>query len=177
MDGGEPDIISHLHSIESTYFYQIHGLVQNWWDHWIGMNGGLTKRLKDSKDLIKEKELHKESLADTKDFIKEHKDAIKDTKEHKEFVKDIIKDHKEFLKEASDGNKRLKEKDKDKDLIEHKSAASEVFNPNVPLPDPAILHLQERIAELEKAAGMKGTAFIKPKERPAVGKKKTDDKG
>jgi hypothetical protein len=34
MDAGEPEVISSLHSVGSTYFYEIHGLVQYWWDQY-----------------------------------------------------------------------------------------------------------------------------------------------
>jgi hypothetical protein len=39
MDAGESNIISNLHSVQSTYFYQIHGMVQFWWDRFNNMSG------------------------------------------------------------------------------------------------------------------------------------------
>ena len=167
MDAGEPSVIASLGSPQSSYFYNIHGWVNYWWHHWFPAKSIL-------KDSIKEhKEFHKE-------FIKEkefHKELIKE----KEFHKELIKEHKEFIKEHKefilDGVKPIKEKDKDKDLIETQKGPADVINPQIPQGDPAISQLHERIAVLEKAAGIKGTAFIKPKERPAVGKRKPGTKG
>ena len=31
----EKDIIASFHSVQSTYFYKIHGLVQYWWQRWV----------------------------------------------------------------------------------------------------------------------------------------------
>ncbi len=98
MDPGESPIISGFHSVQSTYFYQIHGLVQFWWDQWLSRRGIITKRIVDSvthKLLIKEN--LKEHLKDTKDSIFEGKPI----KEFKEKDKDIFEQPK-FMVETVD---------------------------------------------------------------------------
>ena len=150
MDAGEPNIISQLHSVESTYFYQIHGLVQYWWDQWSSSTGFIPKRVKDAIDVV-----HKHRIKDSKDHLKEG------IKEH---IKEFIKEHKEFI---HDGGKHfikdIKEKDKDKDMVENP------FDPGIFQIDPAINILQERLTKLENV--VKGAAFIKEEERPNVGNK------
>jgi hypothetical protein len=75
---------------------------------------------KELKDARKETKETKEFVKDTKEAAKDLKDSRKETKETKEFVKEkeakeFVKDTKEF-KERPDKN--LKEKDKEKDLVE-----------------------------------------------------------
>lgn len=33
MEEGEPQIVADPHSVQSTYYYKIHGLIQYWWDN------------------------------------------------------------------------------------------------------------------------------------------------
>lgn len=141
-------IVGTYHSPESTYFYQIHGLVDYWWQQWQRSQKQPIKDIIDSKG--------------PKEFIKEHKEFIKE-KEHKEFIKDF--------KEAPDKampDKAIKEKDKD--IIEGGG-----------LPggggDPALLitQLSQRLDRLESQVAA-GQAFIRPEERPQVGGAALEDK-
>lgn len=84
MDAGESTVISGFHSVKSTYFYEIHGLVQYWWDQWLHRKGIITKRLVDSV-------INKHHI---KEFLKEHV---------KENIKEILPEGKHF--------KEIKEKD------------------------------------------------------------------
>ena len=147
MDAGEPTVITQLHSVESTYFYQIHGMVQYWWDQWLNATGILTKFAKDAMDMVQ-----KFRVKDAKDYTKEGiKDNIKE--QLKEFTHE---GGKHFVKD-------IKEKDKDKDMVENP------FDLGIREIDPAINMLNERLSRLENV--VKGAAFIKEKERPNVGNK------
>ncbi len=68
-------ILTTFSSLESTHFYQLHGWINHWWQHWFP-----------SKSLIKD-------VSDQKIHLKEHKEL-------KEFIKDHIKEHKEVLLEG-----------------------------------------------------------------------------
>ncbi len=120
----EPLLFNPMTSPMSTHFYQLHGLITNWWNHWASLQKGLGKEIIDHKihikDLIKDKDLHKE-------IIKEHKE-FKEFKEFKEHPEKIIKD-------------------KDKDIFE----GGGVFNPGDPAVH--IQNLSQRVASLELAAG------------------------
>jgi len=130
LPAAEKAVIASLHSVASTYFYKIHGLVQYWWDQW----------------------LHP-------------KTHFKEIIEHKRVIKDF--EHKPFFKEAMDAGPHkhfIKEKDKDKDLVE----IPEFVNPLV---DPEILTaFTKRIAELSLQAKVAKSPFIKPLMRPEMGK-------
>ncbi len=76
----EPEVQT-LHSPRSTYFYNIHGLVEYWWDQWV----------RNHKSIIK-------------DFI-DSKSHAKDIKEHKEIIKE-----KEFAKRGISPRSRCPEK-------------------------------------------------------------------
>ena len=121
----EPLLFNPMTSPLSTHFYQLHGLITNWWHHWTSLQKRLGKEIIDHKshikDLIKDKDLHKEVL-----------------KEHKEFKE---------IKEIKEHEKIIKDKDKDKDIFE----GGGVFNPG----DPAaqIHNLAQRVAQLEMGAG------------------------
>jgi len=134
-------IVGTFHSPESTYFYQIHGLVDYWWQQWQQSQKQPIKDIIDSKGLKEHKE-----------FIKEHKELIKE-KEHKEFIKDF--------KEVPE--KLIKEKDKDKDIIE--GGGQPGFGGD---PAAQISQLSQRLNRLEAMAAS-GQAFIRPEERPEVG--------
>jgi hypothetical protein len=84
----EPLLFNPMTSPQSTHFYQLHGLITNWWNHWASLQKGLGKEIIDNKHHVKE-------------LIKE-KDLV-DKQIHKELVKE--------LKELPD--KPFKEKDKD----------------------------------------------------------------
>jgi hypothetical protein len=140
----EPEVGT-FHSPRSTYFYNIHGLVDFWWRQWV----------LSQKSFIKD-------IIDTKHHIKE---VIKD---HKEFPEKFIKDKEfpeKFHKEKDFPEKFVPDKpfkEKDKDLIEG-------GGPPLGGDPPFMLqHLDERVSRLEaQAAG--GQAFIRPEERPDVG--------
>lgn len=138
----EKTIISGFHSVQSTWFYRIHGLVQYWRERWVSqhMVKSVIKEIHDhGKHLTKEvdKLLAKEHVKELKEFAKEHT---------KEQLKDVGKEHgKEF-------------KDKDKDLVE-------VFDPAI---REELAWLKQRLSHLETTL-VKGQAFIRPAERPAVG--------
>lgn len=108
-----------------------------------------------------------------KDHIKpeiKEKIEIKEHKEHKE-IKEIkegkfeIKEHKE-IKEIKEGKIEIKEhkeiKEKDKDIVEGPISK--------PHPDPVVNELANRVAAVEQNLA-EGKSFIKPDERPPVGKK------
>ena len=136
----EKGVIAQTHSVESTYFYKIHGLVQHWWDMW--KNNHLKWALKDSV-----KESVKDFILDgkfrVKELIKEHPDKF-----IKELIKDGFKEHKEHK--------------------ENKEAALEgPFNPQDDRILVMLTELHQRLATLEQSAP-RGRAFIQPKERPVV---------
>jgi hypothetical protein len=139
----EPLLFNPMTSPESTHFYQLHGLITNWWNHWASLQKGLGKEVIDNK--------HHQ-----KDFIKD-KDVI-DKSHQKEFINDkFIIDTKHLQKEAIKDFKEIKEKD-----------IFEGPGPFIPGGDPMapIQNLTQRVARLEQSAGQ---AFIRPEERPNVG--------
>jgi hypothetical protein len=142
----EKMIISSLHSVQSSYFYKIHGLVQYWWTRWLHPKSHI-----------------KEILDSTKYVIKD----VHDTKHH---IKDLI-DVKYVIKDVQDigGIKRIKAKDKEKDLVENK-AALETVDPFQNQGDPALIKtVIDQLGKLQMAAGVKRSPFIKPLMRPMVG--------
>ena len=135
LPAAEKTIIGGFHSVQSTYFYKIHGLVQYWWDRWLH-----------PKSHIKE--------------ILDHKLVIKDIHDSKLRIKEII-DQVGKLR-----IKDIKEKDKDKDLVENKSFVENVLD----RPDLEIIHtLTDRLVNLESKVNQKRSPFIKPFMRPEVG--------
>jgi hypothetical protein len=138
---GEPLLNDPMTSPLSTHFYQLHGLVTNWWNHWASLQKGLGKEIIDNKhhhkELIKDKD-----IIDVKHPLKEH---IKEIKEH---VKELIPD------------KLIK--DKDKDIFE----GGPIGNPGDP--GPLLGQLSQRVSALENQVAS-GQAFIRPQERPDVG--------
>jgi len=151
----ERDIIGGFHSVQSTYFYKIHGLVQYWWDRWLH-----------PKSHIKE-------LID----ISHGKFLVKDIQDVKHPIKEIIDVHpKNLIKDLSDtGPKRIK--DKDKDLVENKLTV-EIPDPFRPQGDPVNIEgLIEQVAKLQEKAGVKRSPFIKPFMRPMVGEAVTKRSG
>jgi hypothetical protein len=138
----EKDIIRGFHSVQSTYFYKIHGLVQFWWNRWLHPKSHI-KEISDAKLVIKE-------INDTKTRIKE------------------IIDIKAALKEVLDtgGVKRIK--DKDKDIVESK--IFDAVDPFRNQGDLALIqNVIEHLAQLQREAGVKRSPFIKPFMRPEVG--------
>lgn len=184
--------IGTLHSPQSTYFYQIQGLVDLWARNFRRTKNvrseGPFEKIADQKNIIKEriKDVIKERLKDNikeriKDVIKEHiKEDIKDRKEFKEdfkeHIKEGIKERKEFKEDfkehiKEDIKERKEFKEKDKDLIEDFEVGD--FGGLV---DPPIDHvtreMMDRLSKLE-ARAEKGKAFIRPDERPNVGRKRS----
>jgi hypothetical protein len=146
LSAAEKDIIAHFHSVQSTFFYKIHGLVQYWWDRWLH-----------PKSHIKE-------LIDTNTKL-----VFKDVQDVKHHIKEIIDvPSKHFVKDVSDTGPKLI-KDKDKDIVENKVAV-DIPDPLRPQGDPAnIKVLFEQLAKLQQQAGVKRSPFIKPLMRPMVG--------
>src|SRR5262245_12471050 len=73
LSATEKDIIAHVHSVQSTYFYKIHGLVQYWWNRWLHPKSHL-KEIIDSKVVIKEvrdTKSHIKDIIDVKSIVKE----------------------------------------------------------------------------------------------------------
>lgn len=133
-------ILASFHSPQSTYFYQLHGLVDHWWTRWTGRVVLPKSRLKD--------------IIDT-----EPKATIRDKAHTKDFMKEVVREKLE--KELKEGpEKPVKEKDKEKDIVEE---------PFQRLRDPSelILPIVERLEMLERQVA--GQAFIRPEERPEVG--------
>jgi hypothetical protein len=86
LPAAEKTIIGGFHSVQSTYFYKIHGLVQFWWDRWLHPKSHI-KEILDHKFVIKD-------IRDTKPHIKDiidgiGKSRIKEIKE-KDKDKDIV---------------------------------------------------------------------------------------
>jgi hypothetical protein len=78
----EPEVGS-FHSPRSTYFYNIHGLVDFWWNRWSRTQKSRIKDIIDTKNRLKEvekipKELIKDIIKDAKEFEKIPKELIKD---------------------------------------------------------------------------------------------------
>lgn len=103
-----------------------------------------SKELKDGRKELKEA---KEFVKDTKEISKELKDGRKETKEIKEFVKDT-KENKEFAKELKERpDKTIKEKDKEKDLVEG-GGIRERINPGLG-PEADGSQVEGRLAAIE----------------------------
>lgn len=83
----EPLLFNPMTSPMSTHFYQLHGLITKWWNHWASLQKGLGKEIIDHKihikEMIKDKDLHKEH--------KEFKE-VKEFKELEKFIKEKDKD-------------------------------------------------------------------------------------
>jgi hypothetical protein len=142
----EQGIIAGFHSVQSTYFYKIHGLVQYWWDRWLHPKSHI-------KELV--------------DGTGKH--VIKDVVDAKHHFKEIIDAHpKTSIKDLNDtGPKPIK--DKDKDLVETKVSV-DIPDPFRTQGDPAtIKNMIEQVAKLQRQAGVKRSPFIKPFMRPMVG--------
>jgi hypothetical protein len=86
LPAAEKTIISGFHSVQSTYFYKIHGLVQFWWDRWLHPKSHF-KEIIDHKFIIKDIQDQKSHIKDIVDRV--GKVQIKDIKE-----KDIFEGHK-----------------------------------------------------------------------------------
>ena len=132
LPAAEKNVIGGFHSVQSTYFYKIHGLVQYWWDRWLH-----------PKSHIKE--------------IIDHKFVIKDIRDTKPHFKDIIDSiGKSRIKE-------IKEKDKDKDIVELPDPFRQQIDPEV------ISATVKQLVDLQAKVNTKRSPFIKPFMRPMVG--------
>jgi hypothetical protein len=90
LPAAEKTIIGGFHSVQSTYFYKIHGLVQYWWDRWLYPKSHI-KEILDHKLVIKDIHDSKSHIKDIIDStgkfrIKEFKEKDKDLVEGKTFV-------------------------------------------------------------------------------------------
>lgn len=131
----EPNVAT-LHSPSNTYFYKIHGLVDVWWRRWRAPKS----RIKDIID------------ASPKRFI-----ADKTVQEQLQLPKGAVPEGKGQFKE-------VKEKDKDKDLVENPGWAGidEVIN-------PAVQQLEDLAQRLDALEGfVTRSPFIRAEERPDV---------
>jgi hypothetical protein len=133
--------VADFHSPKSTLFYKIHGLVDLWWQQWHAPK----TRLKDVFD------------TDPKRLVLD-KVVLR---EGKQLQKDVIPDGKAQFKE-------IKEKDKDKDLVENPGDfGEEVINPVI---NPQVVQLQDISRRLEALEGfVTRPSFIRAAERPDVG--------
>lgn len=140
---GDP-VVGGFHSPRSTYFYKIHGLVDLWWQQWHAPKSMI-------KDIVdnRPKRLVQDKLT---------------VREGKRLAKDVIPDNKSQFKE-------LKEKDKDKDLVENPGFPfEEIGDPVVQEIDPALVQLQDLSQRLQALEGfVTRPAFIRASERPEVG--------
>ncbi len=84
----EPLLFNPMTSPRSTHFYQLHGLISNWWNHWARLQKGLGKEIIDNKHHIKE-------VVKDKDISDKHL--------HKELVKELEKLPKEKDKDVFEG--------------------------------------------------------------------------
>jgi hypothetical protein len=137
LPAAEKTIIGSFHSVQSTWFYKIHGLVQIWWDRWLHPKSHI-KELIDSSS----------------------KFAVKDIADAKPHIKDILDTSgKSRIKEI----KEIKEKDKDKDLVEVSDPFRQVIDPEI------INATVKQLVALEMQAHKTRSPFIKPFMRPHVG--------
>jgi|KBSMisStandDraft_5_1062788.scaffolds.fasta_scaffold408572_1 hypothetical protein len=86
LPADEKSIIADVHSVQSTYFYKIHGLVQYWWDRWLHPKSHLKEILDHPvkfviKDVIDTK-VHTKEIIDS-GGVKRIKDKDKDLVENK----------------------------------------------------------------------------------------------
>ncbi|MFN2457858.1 MAG: hypothetical protein ABR502_06645 [Chitinophagaceae bacterium] len=153
----DDSFIGGFHSPQSSYFYQIHGLMDLYWNRFLH-----------PKPIISDVGVHKRLV---KELVKEH---IKDIKEFKENVKEIKeKEGKEFGKEF---------KEKDKDIVEGGGGKhflegggknfAEGIDPRDPrkmLEDHTVRLMNDRISKMEWQKDNK-KLFIRPAQRPNVGK-------
>jgi len=139
----EPSVAD-FHSPRSTYFFQIHGLVDYWWQQWRAPKS----RFKDIID------------TDPKRFIDDKLDKLV-LAEGKRFQKDVIPEGKGQFKEI---------KEKDKDLVEN-PGFDELVDPVVnPAIDPRAVQFQDLSQRLERLEGfLTRPSFIRAEERPDVG--------
>lgn len=84
----EPLLFNPMTSPQSTHFYQLHGLITNWWNHWARLQKGLGKEIIDNKIHIKE-------IIKDKDVADKHF--------HKEIIKEIEKVMKDKDKDIFEG--------------------------------------------------------------------------
>jgi hypothetical protein len=139
--------IGSLHSPKSTLFYGIHGLVDRWWQQWHAPKS----RIKDVVD------------ANPKAFVADAKFLLR---EGKQLQKDVIPDGKAQFKE-------IKEKDKDKDLVENPDFGEQFLDPVV---NPAALQIQGLSQRLDALEGfVTRRSFIRADERPEVGARNHDE--
>ena len=94
LPAAEKTIIAGFHSVQSTFFYKIHGLVQYWWDRWLH-----------PKTHIKEIIDHKVHI---KDILDVHKPIIIDTGLGKLQVRDII-DPRKMARDTIDPFRRIED--------------------------------------------------------------------
>jgi len=153
LDLAEQKTISGLQSIESTWFYKIHGLADLWWVRFLYPKSQL-------------KEINDISVTPFKEIV-DHPRAVKT--EFKEIV-----DHpppKTEFKEISDSPRppkpNLKEiSDQPKTQLKEISDVSGTG----PYGDPeALINIFERVKQLEGRLKIKKSPFIRPFQRPNVG--------
>jgi hypothetical protein len=83
LSPAEKEIIRFFHSVQSTYFYKIHGLVQFWWNRWLHPKSHI-------KEII---DVPKAQAKEVIDVVKSHFKEIIDTgpiKQIKDKDKDIV---------------------------------------------------------------------------------------
>ena len=152
----EPLLESPMTSPQSTHFYQLHGMITIWWNHWASLQKRHGKEIVDNKHFHKELIKEKEAFFDNKHSHKEIEKIQKD--------KDFEKLHKELEKIHKDKDKDIEkiQKDKDKDVFENPGLINQGD------PGQLISQLSQRISALEGQMAS-GQPFIQTQERPDVG--------
>jgi len=120
----EPLLFSPMTSPESTHFYQLHGLITNWWNHWAGVQKGHGKEIIDNKHVDKGHVIDK-TIQNDKFFV------------HEKLVNEKIIIHEKAFKDS-----------KEKDIFEILGATAPIGDPTAALHD-----LTQRVAQLEQSVG------------------------
>lgn len=134
-------VLSNYHSPQSTYFWQLHGLVDHWWSQFQPPKSVI-------KDAIDPKGLRKAEVKEVPEKLRFKENAKEAIKERPE--KPQIKEWKEI---------------KEKDVFE----GPEEIERGDPQPfAPLLSELAQRLQILEGQVA-RGRAFIRPEQRPDVG--------
>src|SRR5262245_40825966 len=132
----------------STYFYQIHGLVDLWWQRWVRAQKSRLKDIVDTKRNLKETLKEKELLKDVKE-----KEIPEKMVQDKVLKEKETKEAKEKEKETKEKEKETKEKEK-----EEKEAPEKL------VPDKALKEKETKEKETKEAKEKEKEAKEKEKE-------------
>jgi hypothetical protein len=136
----EQDIIKELHSVQSTWFYKIHGLVDHWWTRFLHPKNVFKEIIDTNPKLV---------FKETVDAHPPHKHIIDVP------LKPVIDVPPKGFKEQVEGPGK------------NFGDVPDPFKPGI---DPAVVQeLVERVKQLEARVPVKISPFIRPFQRPVVG--------